>query len=157
MKKGLFGQAMLKFSCGLLLVGALLFLPAGTFDYWQAWLLLGVLFVPMFGAGLVMLFKAPELLRKRLNAKEEQGEQKTVVALSGLMFLAAFVAAGLCRRFSLLLPGAETNLYVYVNDLKVIVRMPSSVENPTEEFIKVPVDMAKAHFFDKESEQAICH
>ena len=53
--------------------------------------------------------------------------------------------------------GAETNLYVYVGDQKVIVRMPSSVENPTEEFIKVPVDMDKAHFFDKETELAICH
>lgn len=100
MKKSLFAQAILKFSCGLLLVGALLFLPAGTFAFWQAWLLIGVLFAPMFAAGLFMLAKSPELLQKRLNAKEEQGEQKAVIALSGLMFLAAFVAAGLNRRFS---------------------------------------------------------
>lgn len=100
MTKGLFWQAMLKFFCGLLLVGALLFLPAGTLDYWQAWLLLGVLFIPMFAAGIVMMFKSPELLKKRLNAKEEQGEQKTVILLSGLMFLAAFILAGLNRRFA---------------------------------------------------------
>ena len=101
-----FGQAMVKFMSGLLLVGALLFLPAGTWDYWQAWLLIGILFVPMFLAGLVLMKKNPELLRKRLNAKEEQAEQKTVIALSGLMFLAAFVLAGLNRRFGwCLLPG----------------------------------------------------
>lgn len=99
-------QAMVKFFSGLLLVGALLFLPAGTWDYWQAWLLIGILFVPMFLAGLVLMKKNPELLRKRLNAKEEQAEQKTVIALSGLMFLAAFVLAGLNRRFGwCLLPG----------------------------------------------------
>lgn len=67
-----FGQAMVKFFSGLLLVGALLFLPAGTWDYWQAWLLIGLLFVPMFVAGLVLMKKNPDLLRKRLNAKEEQ-------------------------------------------------------------------------------------
>ena len=94
-----FGQAMVKFLSGLLLVGALLFLPAGTWDYWQAWLLIGILFVPMFAAGLVLMKKNPELLRKRLNAKEEQAEQRTVIALSGLMFLAAFLLAGLNRRF----------------------------------------------------------
>lgn len=111
MEKRLLGQALVKFFSGLLLVGALLFLPAGTFDYWQAWLLIGVLFVPMFLAGFVMLAKSPELLRKRLNAKEEQGEQKTVIALSGLMFLAAFVAAGLSRRFGLLLPAAVSWIF----------------------------------------------
>lgn len=94
-----FGQAMVKFLSGLLLVGALLFLPAGTWDYWQAWLLIGILFVPMFVAGLVLMKKNPDLLRKRLNAKEEQAEQRTVIALSGLMFLAAFLLAGLNRRF----------------------------------------------------------
>ena len=106
MKRTLFAQAILKFACGLLLVGALIFLPAGTWDYWQGWLLLAVLFIPMFGAGLVMLAKSPELLRKRLNAKEEENEQKTVIVLSGLMFLAAFLAAGLSRRFGwFLLPA----------------------------------------------------
>lgn len=99
MDKVLFRQAIGKFLSGLLLVGLLLFLPAGTFAYWQAWLLLGVLFVPMFFAGLIMLHRSPELLRKRLNAREEQMEQKSVLLLSGLMFLAAFLLAGLGRRF----------------------------------------------------------
>ena len=95
----LFSQAIVKFLSGLLIVGLLLFLPAGTFSYWQAWLLIGILFIPMFVAGLVMMKKSPELLRRRLNAREEQSEQKTVIALSGLMFLAAFVVAGLNFRF----------------------------------------------------------
>lgn len=99
MKQSLLGQALVKFFCGLLLVVALLFLPAGTWDYWQAWLLMGVLFLPMFIAGFVMLAKSPDLLRSRLNAKEEENEQKWVVALSGIMFLAAFLVAGLSRRF----------------------------------------------------------
>ena len=90
---------MIKFLAGVVLVGALLFLPAGTLNYWQAWLLMGILFVPMFIAGLAMMKKNPDLLRKRLNAREKQGEQKEVVALSGLMFLAAFVLAGLNERF----------------------------------------------------------
>jgi protein-S-isoprenylcysteine O-methyltransferase Ste14 len=96
-------SAILKFCCGVLLVGLLLFLPAGTCDYWQAWLLLGILFVPMFIAGLVMMARNPALLRSRLNAKEQEKEQKAVVLCSGLMFLAAFVGAGLCRRFGFLL------------------------------------------------------
>ena len=95
----LFIQAIIKFAAGLILVGLLLFLPAGTFAFWQAWLFIGILFVPMLIAGFVMMFRSPELLRKRLNAKEEQKEQKTVVALSGIMFLAAFVIAGLNFRF----------------------------------------------------------
>ena len=103
----LFRQAMVKVLGGMLLVGLLLFLPAGSLHYRQAWLLMGVLFVPMLAAGFVMLFKSPELLRKRLSAKEEQGEQRTVVALSGLLFIAAFVLAGLNWRFGwLILPGA---------------------------------------------------
>lgn len=96
----LFLQAIIKFVMGLFLVGLLLFLPAGTFEYCQAWLLIIILFVPMFIAGLVMMKKSPELLKKRLNAKEEQSEQKTVIKLSGLMFLAAFIVAGLNFRFS---------------------------------------------------------
>ena len=92
-------QALAKVSLGIVLMGLLLFLPAGSFRYWQGWLLMGILFVPMFIAGFVMLFKNPDLLRKRLNAKEEEKEQKTVVALSGLLFIAAFVVAGLNWRF----------------------------------------------------------
>lgn len=95
----LFRQALIKFAAGLLLVGAMLFIPAGSVKYWQAWLLICILFVPMFIAGLIMMQKSPELLRKRLNAREEEGEQKEVVLFSGLMFLAAFVLAGFNWRF----------------------------------------------------------
>ena len=105
MNKKLFISAIAKFLSGLLLLGLLLFLPAGTLAWPDGWLLMGILFVPMFFAGLVMLAKSPELLRRRLNAKEEQTEQKQVIALSGLMFLAAFVLAGLNFRFGwVLLP-----------------------------------------------------
>ena len=95
----LFFHALTKFILGLLTIGLLLFLPAGTLDFWQAWLFIGVLFVPMFIAGIVLMIRQPELLRKRLDAKEQQQEQKWVVALSGLMFVAVFVVAGLNRRF----------------------------------------------------------
>lgn len=100
MNRSLFGKAICKFLAGVVLMGLLLFLPAGTLNWWQGWLLMGILFVPMFVAGLVMMKKNPELLKSRLNAKEEQSEQKTVIALSGLMFLAAFITAGLNYRFS---------------------------------------------------------
>jgi len=76
-----------------------LFLPAGTLHWWQGWLFMGILFAPMLAAGFVMMAKAPDLLRKRLNAKEDEAEQRAVVALSGLMFIAAFVVAGLGIRF----------------------------------------------------------
>ena len=95
----LFSQAIVKYVSGIVLLGVLLFLPAGTFAWWQAWLLLGILFIPMGIAGFVMMAKAPDLLRKRLNVDEGESEQKTVIALSGLMFLAAFVLAGLGARF----------------------------------------------------------
>ena len=95
----LFTQAITKYLGGLLLVGLLLFLPAGTLAWWQGWLLMGILFVPMFIAGLVMMKKASDLLRKRLDVREQQSEQKAVIALSGLMFLAAFIVAGLNHRF----------------------------------------------------------
>ena len=99
MKKDLLFQALTKFFLGLILLGALLFIPAGSFRYWQGWLRMGILFVPMFVAGLILMAKNPDLLQKRLNAKEKESEQKTVVALSGLLFTAAFVAAGLNWRF----------------------------------------------------------
>ena len=99
MNKSLLAQAVIKFLAGVILLGILIFLPAGSFLYWQGWLLMGTLFVPMFIAGLVMLFKNPDLLRKRLDAKEKEDEQKTVVALSGLLFIAAFVVAGLNWRY----------------------------------------------------------
>ena len=106
-RRHLFAAAMLRFCCGVVLLGLLLFLPAGTFDWWQGWLLMGVLFAPMFFAGLMMLWKSPELLRRRLNAREGEAAQRRVIASSGLMFLAAFVLAGLNRRFGwIVLPGA---------------------------------------------------
>lgn len=98
-KKRLFLQALGKFLLGVVVIGLLLFLPAGSLQYWQGWLLMGILFVPMFCAGLVMMAKNPELLRKRLNAKEGEKEQRTVVKLSGILFVAAFVMAGLNWRF----------------------------------------------------------
>ena len=99
MNAKLFFLGLAKFFFGVILMGALLFVPAGSFNYMGAWLLLGILFIPMFFAGIVLMFKNPELLAKRLNVKEEQKEQKVVIALSGIMFLAAFVVAGLNFRF----------------------------------------------------------
>ena len=105
----LFIQALTKFLVGLLLVGLLLFLPAGTFGYWQAWLFIGILFVPMFVAGIWLMCRQPELLSKRLSAREEQSEQKWVVALSSLLFIAMFIVAGLNFRFGwLLMPDWTT-------------------------------------------------
>ena len=95
----LLASALVKFTCGLLLVGLLIFWPAGSFSYTGGWLLMGLLFVPMLIAGFVMFFKSPDFLRKRLDAKEKQAAQKGVLALSGLMFIAGFVLAGLDHRF----------------------------------------------------------
>ncbi len=99
MNRKLFSEAIVKFTAGLLLVGLLLFLPAGTIRYPGGWLFMALLFGPMFLAGLMMMAKAPDLLRSRLKAKETQGEQKTVIGLSGLMFLAGFILCGLNHRF----------------------------------------------------------
>ena len=99
MNAKLFIQGLGKFLAGILLMGGLIFLPAWSLHYWQGWLLMGILFVPMFVAGIVLLAKNPELLRKRLDAKEEEKEQKAVLALSGLMFITAFVLAGFNWRF----------------------------------------------------------
>ena len=96
----LLASACIRFFAGLILVGLLIFLPAGTLHYPCGWLFMAVLFVPMFIAGVVMLFRSPALLEKRLNAKEKEAEQKSVVALSGIMFVAAFVVAGLDFRYS---------------------------------------------------------
>ena len=99
MKDSLFVQAIGKFLLGVVLVGLLVFVPAGTLAFSYGWLFMGILFIPMFAAGLVMLAKNPDLLRKRLQAKEEQAEQSLVVKLSGLMFLVGFILAGLDHRF----------------------------------------------------------
>lgn len=95
----LFIQAVTKFSLGVILIGLLIFLPAGTLSFFNGWLFMGLLFVPMFIAGIVMILKNPELLKSRLGAKEKQKEQDLVVKLSGLMFLAGFIVAGLGFRF----------------------------------------------------------
>lgn len=100
MTKGLFIQAILKFILGVILVGLLVFVPAGTIAFWNGWLFMGILFIPMFFAGIVMMIKNPKLLKKRLNAKEKQREQSMVIKLSGLMFLVGFVIAGLNYRFN---------------------------------------------------------
>lgn len=98
-------QAIAKYLSGLLLVSVLLFIPAGTIYYWNAWLFIGVLFVPMLIAGIVLSIKNPGLLRKRLNAKEKESEQKKVILLSSLMFIGGFIVAGLDYRFKwLVLP-----------------------------------------------------
>ncbi len=99
MTKKLFVQALMKFFFGFLLVGVLVFLPAGTLNFFNGWLFMGILFVPMFIAGIIMMVKNPALLEKRLNAKEKESEQSLVVKLSGLMFLAGFIVAGLDFRF----------------------------------------------------------
>ena len=99
MTRKLYFEAILKFSAGVALVALLLFLPAGTVDYFGGWLLMGILFVPMFLAGLVMMAKNPNLLKSRLKARETEKEQDLVIKLSGLMFLVGFILAGLDHRF----------------------------------------------------------
>ena len=99
MTKRLFINAITKYLLGIILVGLLIFLPAGTIHYPNGWLLMGILFIPMFFAGIIMLLKNPDLLKKRLNAKEKQQAQNMVVKLSGLMFLVGFIVACLNFRF----------------------------------------------------------
>ncbi len=107
MKKGLLKDALIKIAFGIVAMGLLLFIPAGTIHWLDGWLLMIILFVPMFFAGLVMYAKAPDLLRSRLRAKETQSEQKDVIKYSGLMFLAAFIIAGLNYRFQwIMMPRA---------------------------------------------------
>lgn len=106
MSRALFAQAIVKVLAGVLLMGALLFGPAGTLDYPEGWRLMAILFVPMILAGFVMMAKCPQLLAKRLNMKEKLSEQKQVILLSGVMFVLGFAASGLSFRFDfLLLPG----------------------------------------------------
>ena len=91
----LFFSAIIKFLLGIVLVGVLIFLPAWSLSFYRGWLFMGILFIPMFLAGVVMMWKNPDLLRRRLDAKEKQKEQGIVIKLSGLMFVAGFVLAGL--------------------------------------------------------------
>ena len=99
MNKSLLTQALIKLVSGLLLICILIFLPAGSFSFWQGWLFIGILFIPMLIAGVILMRKNPDLLRKRLDAKEKESEQRTVVAMSGFLFLAALIIAGLNWRF----------------------------------------------------------
>ncbi|MBQ3408474.1 MAG: isoprenylcysteine carboxylmethyltransferase family protein [Clostridia bacterium] len=99
MEKKLFFSAIIKFILGLIIVGASIFIPAGTFEYWNGWLFMGVLFIPMFIAGIILMGKNPKLLKSRLSAKEKEPSQKQVVLFSGLMFLSGFIVAGLNYRF----------------------------------------------------------
>lgn len=103
-------QAIIKFLLGVFLVGGLIFLPAGTFSFFNGWLFMGILFVPMFVAGIVMMFKNPHLLKNRLDAKEKQQEQSLVIKLSALMFISGFIVAGLGVRF---------NWYILPNSIAV--------------------------------------
>jgi protein-S-isoprenylcysteine O-methyltransferase Ste14 len=99
MDSKLFIQAIVKYLVGLLLFSALLFIPAGTVNYWNGWLLMGILFVPILLVGIFLAIKNPVLLRKRLNSKEEQSEQKSVLIVGSLMFLSGFIVAGLDFRY----------------------------------------------------------
>lgn len=110
----LFIEAIIKFTLGVVLVGALIFLPAGTFAFVGGWLLMGILFVPMFLAGLVMMAKDPSLLASRLEAKEKEKTQSIVVKLSGLMFVVGFVLAGLDFRFGFIRLPFEVNIVALV-------------------------------------------
>lgn len=107
MNKTLFFQAITKFIIGILIVGLLIFLPASSLKYWNGWLFMILLFIPMFIAGIIMMIKSPELLKNRLNAKEKETEQKQVILFSGLMFIAGFVIAGLNFRYKwIILPSS---------------------------------------------------
>ena len=112
MDKKLFFEAITKVTLGFIIVGLLLFIPANTIYYWNAWILIGILFIPMFIAGIVMMIKSPDLLRKRLKAKESEKEQRKVIAFSGIMFLLGFIIAGLNYRYGwVMLP----NYVVYIS------------------------------------------
>lgn len=127
MTKRLFASAIVKFFLGVLLVGILVFLPAGTFDFFNGWLFMAILFVPMLIAGIVMMFKNPSLLESRLDAKEKEREQSLVVKLSGLMFLAGFIVAGLDFRFKwfqlpkgVVIAGSVLFVFAYIGYAEVL-------------------------------------
>ena len=102
----LFFDAIIKYVLGVFIVGLLIFLPAGTLNYWNGWLFMGILFIPMFIAGIVMIIKSPELLRKRLNMKEKENTQKKIVLISAIMFILGFVLAGLNFKYNwIILPN----------------------------------------------------
>jgi len=114
----LFFQALFKYILGVFIIGALLFIPANSFDYWNGWLFMGLLFVPMFIAGIVLMIKNPELLRKRLNVREKENEQKFVLLFSGLMFLFGFIISGLNYRYKWI---EIPNVVVFVSSFLFII------------------------------------
>lgn len=118
MNMKLFFQAIIKFILGVLVIGVLLFVPANTVYYWNGWLFMILLFVPMFIAGIILMIKNPGLLKKRLKAKEKENEQKQVIAFSGLMFLIGFIIAGLNYKYSwIVIP----NIVVIVSSILFIL------------------------------------
>ena len=114
----LFIQAIIKYVFGVLIVGALLFIPANSFKYWNGFLFMGLLFIPMFIAGIVLMIKNPELLKKRLNAKEKENEQKWVLLFSGLMFISGFIIAGLNYRYKWI---EMPNIVVIISSILFII------------------------------------
>lgn len=127
MDKKLFVQAITKFVIGFIIIALLLFIPAGTLSYWNAWLFIGILFVSMLIVGIILMIKNPELLGKRLNAKEKESEQKTVLLLGGIMFIGGFVVSGLNYRFQwIILPkwliaiAAIVFLFAYIMYAEVL-------------------------------------
>jgi len=118
MNTKLFFEAIIKFLLGVILVGFLIFIPAGTINYVNGWLFMGLFFIPMFIAGIIMMVKSPNLLRSRLNAKEKESEQREVVLLSGLMFLSGFIIAGLNYRFNLI---QMPNIVVVISSIIFII------------------------------------
>ena len=114
----LFFQAIIKYIFGVLIIGALLFIPANSFEYWNGWLFMGLLFVPMFIAGIILMIKNPELLRKRLNSREKENEQKCVLFFSGLMFLSSFIIAGLNYRYKWI---EIPNIVVFISSIIFII------------------------------------
>ena len=114
----LFLKAITKYFFGVILVGILLFVSAGTFNYWNAWLFMGILFIPMFIAGIILMIKSPMLLKSRLDVKEKEKEQKQVILFSGLMFLLGFIIAGLNYRFSWI---AISNIAVLIASILFVI------------------------------------
>ena len=134
-------QAISKFIIGFLVLALILFVSAGTLGFWNAWVFLGILFVPMLIAGVVLIFRSPALLRKRLNAKEKENEQKIVVILSMIMFLAAFIIAGLNYRFGwLILPRWAVWTFAFVFLLGYIMYAEVLKEN---EYLSRTIEVQK--------------
>ena len=118
MDKKLFIQAIIKYILGVVSIGALLFIPACSFEYWNGWLFMGLLFIPMFIAGIILMIKNPELLRKRLNAKEKENEQKEVILFSVLRFVTGFIIAGLNYKYNWI---EVPNIIVIISSILFII------------------------------------